>query len=147
MLSLVIWLFIEVQRAVKRELLQLGYVRHRMRKERCTYAIVSFVFALSYVVRFYFDVFTACRDSSIFQKYVTSISVVLIEGFSMGVLMVFHMLNFKGGTLMAETRISSSIGESIVLEPLHFFSNEEIDADSSYTDESSDEVQEAPITD
>ena len=52
MLILVFWLFLETQRAVKRERKLYGKVQHTLRAERCTYAIVSFFFALSYIGRY-----------------------------------------------------------------------------------------------
>ena len=57
----------------------------------------------------------------------------------MGVLMIFHMINFKGGTLMSGKQ-SVLVGDSIVQEPLIFFSDEEIDA-FNQTDESNDKIQ------
>ena len=52
MLLLVVWLFVETQRAVNRERRARGKVMHTMRRERCTYAIISIFFALSYIGRF-----------------------------------------------------------------------------------------------
>ena len=52
MLILVFWLFLEIQRAKNREKKLYGRVKRTLRAERCTYAIVSFFFALSYIGRF-----------------------------------------------------------------------------------------------
>ena len=65
----------------------------------------------------------------------------------MGVLMIFHMINFEGGALMADTGTLLTSG-SIVRESLIFISTTEIDADSdpdadadNITDESSEKSQ------
>ena len=60
MLLLVVWLFVETQRAVKREMRQFGKVQYNLRKERCIYAVISFFFALSYIGRFYVNVCVTC---------------------------------------------------------------------------------------
>ena len=58
----------------------------------------------------------------------------------MGILMIFHMINFKGGTLMTGKE-SKLLDTSLVQEPLHFFTSLEIDADDSQVDESNDKRQ------
>ena len=106
MTLLVIWLFVETQRAVNRELRSRGRVQHRLRRERCTYAIITFFFALAYSGRFIIDNRMVCADGyrSFFFIEMVACSVYLIEGASMGVLMIFHWMNFEGGTLMTESR-------------------------------------------
>ena len=91
-----------------------------MMKEKFTYAIVSFFFALSYVFRFYANIFVYCNDSNpdAFIDEMFSVSIYLIEGTSMGVLMIYHLINFEGGTLMAETRTIAHSSGSIVHESL-----------------------------
>ena len=63
MLSLVIWLFVETQRAVNRErkARKDGKVTHSLRRERCIYAIVSMFFSLSYLGRFLLNYYV-CSD-------------------------------------------------------------------------------------
>ena len=97
-------------------------MQHRLRKERCSYAIISFFFALSYALRFFFNVFVACNWTT-FLIDILNTSVYLIEGSSMGILMIFHMKNFDGGTLMAETSSRLLMSGSIVNEKLHFFTS------------------------
>ena len=57
MAMLVTWLIVETYRVVARErrARQGGFVTHTLHKERCTYAIISMFFALSYIVRFLFN--------------------------------------------------------------------------------------------
>ena len=55
MISLVIWLLYETKLAVKREMLITGRVQHPLRKERRIYALITTVFAISYIGRFIFD--------------------------------------------------------------------------------------------
>ena len=107
MLLLVTWLFIETQRAVRREIKLFGKVRHTLRRERCTYAVITTFFALSYVGRFLLNVFEdSCRreaSGSIYVQLMTQIIVYLLEGVSLGVLMLFHLINFKHGSLMTKS--------------------------------------------
>ena len=56
-------------------------------------------------------------------------TVYLFEGVSMGVLMMFHAVNFKHGTLLADQQAELA-EDSIVEEKLHHFSDSEIDAHS-----------------
>ena len=62
MVLLVTWLFIETFRAVSRErrARQDGKVTHSLRRERCTYAIITFFFGLSYIGRFVQNVKAYC---------------------------------------------------------------------------------------
>ena len=59
MTLLVAWLFIETYRVVAREkrAAQGGFVSQNLHKERCTYAIISTFFALSYIGRFIYNRF------------------------------------------------------------------------------------------
>ena len=99
MVLLVIWLFIETRRAVNREKLarQDGYVTHTLRKERCTYAIITTFFGLSYLGRYVMNEFLFGVGNS-FADYVAVIIVYLFEGMSMAVLMLFHFMNFRKGS-------------------------------------------------
>ena len=93
MISLVVWLFFETHLAVKRECLA---VKHAKWRERCTYAVFSTFFALSYVGRFFINDFDSCgvKIGSSFAQEMTFVTVWLLEGASMGVLMAFHFVNF-----------------------------------------------------
>ena len=52
MISLVVWLFVETQRAVNREReARQGVVTHTLWRERFTYALISAIFGLSYIGR------------------------------------------------------------------------------------------------
>ena len=104
MTLLVTWLFVETQRAVNRErqARQDGRVTHSLRKERCTYALITAFFALSYVGRFVLNEYDFCGEGfgSAFATEMIEIVVLLFEGASMGVLMLFHCINFKQGSLL-----------------------------------------------
>ena len=108
MISLVIWLFVETWRVVERERRLTGAVRHTMWKERRRYAIISTVFGLSYIGRFFINEYDsdACGKpiGSDFDYLMTLISVWLLEGLSMGVLMIFHLRNFKYGSLFSSRK-------------------------------------------
>ena len=60
MTFLVIWLFVETKRAVDREMKQNGSVKHNLKKERCTYAVISIFFGLSYITRYVKNVYSIC---------------------------------------------------------------------------------------
>ena len=60
MVLLVTWLFIETQRAVNRETKEYGNVMHKLKRERCTYALISTIFGVSYLGRFYLDAELFC---------------------------------------------------------------------------------------
>ena len=68
-----------------------------MRKERCTYITISSFFALSYIGRFLLNQHGFCGSGNWtpFAYEMTKVIVYLVEGASMGVLMIFHMKNFK----------------------------------------------------
>ena len=51
--------------------------------------------------------------------------VVLLEGASMGALMIFHLVNFKKSRLLSDVQ-PDFWNDSVVKEELHFFSTEEI---------------------
>lgn len=55
MISLVIWLLYETKLAVRREMQTLGRVQHPLRRERRIYALITSIFAISYIGRFVFD--------------------------------------------------------------------------------------------
>ena len=97
MILLVIWLFVEVQRSVRREK-RTDSVTTTLQKERCNYAVISIFFGLSYIGRFVFDNrYDGCIEIS-GDGFVTRLMflfVYLFEGVSLGVLMVFHLINFK----------------------------------------------------
>ena len=64
MTLLVIWLFVETQRAVNRERKARldGQVTHTLRRERCTYAIISIFFGLSYIGRYMVNDYEYCGN-------------------------------------------------------------------------------------
>ena len=101
MVLLVIWLFIEARGAVNREKLarQDGTVTHTLKRERYTYAVITTFFGLSYIGRHFEDVYVECGIVSKSEFWIlnSSMIVYLIEGMSMGVLMLFHFVNFKQG--------------------------------------------------
>ena len=125
MLLLVAWLFVETQRAVNREMRLYGKVQHTLRSERCTYAIISFFFALSYIGRFYLDVFVACGEPT-FAAEMDCTVVWAFEGASMGVLMLFHMVNFKTGTLLSIGQLEPPYA-TVRLGEYHRFDTSEVD--------------------
>ena len=97
MVSLVIWLFIETQRAVERERRAKGIVTHTLWQERRTYTTISIFFALSYICRYVFNLYISdCGQGidSFFAIFMIELIIYLLEGASMGVLMMFHMKNF-----------------------------------------------------
>ena len=77
MTLLVIWLFVEIQRAVRKEMRQYGTVKHDLKSERCTYAFISFFFALSYIGRFIINEFDYCgkKIGSIYAVEMTAATV------------------------------------------------------------------------
>ena len=98
MLLLVTWLFVVTQRAVKLERQTIGVAGQTLWKERCTYAVITTFFALSYIGRFIINEYDTCgenMDRSFFFLEMTLNIVYLFEGVSMGVLMAFHFFNFK----------------------------------------------------
>ena len=101
MVLLVIWLFIETREAVNREKLarQDGTVTHTLKRERYTYAVITTFFGLSYIGRHFEDVYVECGYVSKSEFWIlnSSMIVYLIEGMSLGVLMLFHFANFKQG--------------------------------------------------
>ena len=135
MVLLVVWLFVETKRAVDRERRsrQDGKVTHTLVRERCTYAIISTLFGLSYIGRFVLNTYIDCEvNESPFVLQMTVVSVFLLEGSSMGVLMLFHCINFKHGSLLASKRRKERDVSYIAIMPgeYHFFSDESVDAHS-----------------
>ena len=98
MIFLVIWLFVETKRAVNREMQQNGIVRHSLRRERCTYAIISTFFVLYYSGRFFVNDLDTCENfefvDSFYAREMILFVFYLLEGLSIGVLMMFHYENF-----------------------------------------------------
>ena len=82
--------------------MQTGKVLHTLQKERRTHAIISIFFALSYFGRFYVNEYHYCDIVSrySFATQMTLALVYMLEGASMGVLMWFHFVNFKYGSLL-----------------------------------------------
>ena len=108
MFSLVIWLFVETKRAVNRErkTRRDGRVTHTLTRERCTYAIISIFFGLSYIGRFVINEYEKCdgRIGSTFPELMIFVTVYILEGASMGVLMIFHLKNFQHGSLFKSSQ-------------------------------------------
>ena len=72
-------------------------VQNNINKERCVYAIVSTFFGLSYVGRYVINIYfygENCR-LSVFGEEMLFMMVYILEGASMGVVMMLHYLNFK----------------------------------------------------
>ena len=98
---------------------------HTLRRERCTYAIVTFFFAFSYFVRFAINKYNICEANHTFGEEMFYIGLWLIEGASMGVLMGFHYANFKHGSLLSANN-TEQLQASIKLGEFHYFTDEEI---------------------
>ena len=58
------------------------------------------------------------------------VAVFSLEGASMGVLMAFHFVNFRSGSLLASHKDKEPAYASIKLGEYYFFTNEEVDAHS-----------------
>ena len=111
MALLVAWLFIETFRLVARErrAVQAGFASQNLHKERCTYAIISTFFTLSYIGRFVYNRFAygcGLEAQSLFAVYMGEVACFFFEGASMGVLMYFHRTNFKQGGLFASEELA-----------------------------------------
>lgn len=135
MILLVIWLFIETRRVVNRERQQTGQVTQKFRKERCTYAIVSFFFGLSYFGRFFRNEFGGKRYEYGLFFQLSLVLVWFLEGASMGVLMLFHSRNFKSGSSLLSRLDHPS--ETIKPGELHFFSTNSVNNDNEDDEDSS----------
>ena len=100
MTLLVAWLLLETNRAVRREKRLYGKVMHTLRTEQCTYGIISVFFGVSYFGRFYLNEYEACSQSfkSTFVLYMVLTTVLFLEGLSLGVLLMFHRINFRHGS-------------------------------------------------
>ena len=131
---LVAWLFVETHRVVVRErkAKQGGFATQTLHKERCTYAVVSTFFALSYVVRLVFNVYgNTCGDDPwpSYPAYIVETTCFLIEGTSMGVLMYFHFANFREGGLFSSTDEEEFAQVTIMPHEYHRFDTASVEAD------------------
>ena len=68
------------------------------------------------------------------------IVVLLFEGASMGVLMLFHCMNFRQGSLLSSRKEEEPQYASIMPGEYHFFPDEEVDAHSLADESSRDEA-------
>ena len=127
MTFLVIWLFVETKRAVDREMKQNGSVKHNLKKERCTYAVISIFFGLSYITRYVKNVYSICLQTHpIYFEEINWIILFFLEGVSIGVLMAFHVANFNHGTLFrTQEKVVSYI--AIGPEEFHRFDTQEVE--------------------
>ena len=112
MTLLVIWLFVETQRSIERERQARldGKVTYNLWRERRTYAIISTIFGLSYIGRGFYNVYNSGGDGfggSVFAAQMVEFTIYLFEGASMGVLMVFHCINFSNGRLFTRRKLES----------------------------------------
>ena len=133
MILLVVWLFIETQRAVNRErrASDVGGVTPSLRRERCTYAIISIFFGLSYIGRYILNSYGSNFDEPVLSPFaleMTGVIVWLFEGLSMGCLMLFHYVNFQEGSLFSSKEPEYA---SILPGEYHRFDTEEVNAHSS----------------
>ena len=80
----------------------IGKVCFNLRRERCTYGIITAFFGLSYFGRAFMNEKEICGDvfDNYFLREIVEAVVYLIEALSMGVLMYFHLINFKSGKLL-----------------------------------------------
>ena len=71
----------------------------------------------------------ATVNSSTFAKEMTYLVIIMLEGASMGILMAFHFVNFKHGTLLSSQQDCDGgpAYASIKLGEYHFFTDEEVD--------------------
>ena len=77
MISLVIWLLVETERAVKREMRLYRKVMHTLKDEKRTYACITAVFALSYFGRSYINGYEYCRAENLHKYRFYMIQVVV----------------------------------------------------------------------
>ena len=105
---------------------------HTLRRERCTYAIISIFFGLSYIGRYVMNVCDFCGDGlgSEFDQLMIQIIVYFFEGASMGVLMLFHCKNFSEGSLFKTRREEETPYASIMPDEYYRFATEEVYAES-----------------
>ena len=71
---------------------------HELKRERCTYALISTMFGVSYLGRFYLDAELFCQGIYTFKMEIVCVLVWLFEGVSIGVLMLFHRINYLHGS-------------------------------------------------
>ena len=98
MLLLVAWLFYETQSANNRVMMLSNVVQSSNRRELCVYAIISTLFGLSYVGRYVINVYIFGTNAivlPIFGMEMLFLGVYLLEGSSMGAVMMIHYINFK----------------------------------------------------
>ena len=136
MLLLVAWLFYETQSAVSREMRLCGRVQNNYRKEMRVYAIVSIFFGLSYVVRYAVNVYVYAEASGYYLPVMLFMMAYILEGLSMGVVMILHFVNFKKEEKLVFKVLDETKDSLVQSEDLHFFSNKEI-ASHDLGDESS----------
>ena len=146
MTLLVIWLFVETQRSIERERQARldGKVTYNLWRERRTYAIISTIFGLSYIGRGFYNVYNSGGDGfggSVFAAQMVEFTIYLFEGASMGVLMVFHCINFSNGRLFTQKEVEEPSYASVMPGEYHRFDTEEVDAES-VSDRSKSEIEE-----
>ena len=118
---------------------------HNLHKERCTYAIISAFFALSYIGRFIYNkYFNGCDEvnSTQFESAIMEELCYLLEGASMGVLMYFHFANFREGGLFSTTKEEELAFITIMPNEYHRFDTESVEAHS-LADLSSDNMRDS----
>ena len=131
MLALVIWLLVEMRRVTDRENGQSGAGRDILWNERCTYVWITIFFALSYIGRFMVDVIVKpqCADDLVgsFSDRMLTMAVWLLEGVSMGTLMIFHWKNFQSGSLFSSKTADEPEFASINNKEFYFFTDHEVE--------------------
>ena len=98
MVVLVAWLFVEMQRddAETRRRRRRGFTIHKepMPKEMRIYLIISSLFALSYIGRFFINKYFRCYDDLIgshFDANIVELAVFVLEAGSMLAIMLNHL--------------------------------------------------------
>ena len=114
MALLVVWLFVETLRddAQTRRDRKRGYTVHResLFRELCIYAIVSSLFALSYIARFTLNDYFVCNGNnaaSVFAHNMAKMVCYLFEGASMGGIICSHMY-YMSESMRNDCRSSST---------------------------------------
>ena len=110
MLVLVAWLFYETQSANKRVMMLSNVVQSSNRRELCIYAIISTLFGLSYVGRFVINMYVFAEENSLslFVMEMLFLGVYLLEGSSMGAVMMIHYINFKKDCQLTDSKIDTT---------------------------------------
>ena len=91
----------------ERRACDVGGVTPSLRRERCTYAIISIFFGLSYIGRFFLNKYGSNNYETVKSRFaleMTGVIVWVFEGLSMGCLMLFHYLNFRDGSLFSSNK-------------------------------------------